>query len=86
MSPTYSGISSSGMPSSKNIPARLFTWSSIVDEYQRRLSGLGDSTSTDEEALNIEIDIITNCISSTDKNVYWNFDKFYRASKRELGV
>jgi hypothetical protein len=62
------------------------TWNSIVDEYQRRLRGLGDRMGTDEEILNTGIDIITNSVYSVDRNVYSNFDKVYRATRRELGV
>lgn len=62
------------------------TWDAIVDEYQRRLRQLGNRTATEREALNIGIEIITNSIYSVDNNVYRNFDKVYRAAKRELGV
>lgn len=62
------------------------TWNAINNEYERRLRQLGNRTATEREALNIGIEIITNSIYSVDKNVYWNFDKVYRATKRELGV
>ena len=47
---------------------------------------LNGMTSTEKEALNIGIDIINNSIYSVDKNVYWNFEKVYRETKRTLGI
>jgi hypothetical protein len=62
------------------------TWNAIVDEYQRQLDSLGDSMGTEDEAFIIGERIVINSISRVDRNVYWNFEKIYNASKRELGL
>jgi hypothetical protein len=60
-------------------------WNSIVDEYQRRVDSLGDSTSTEEEALEIAERIISGSMRAAGHDVYANFDKVYAAARRELG-
>jgi hypothetical protein len=62
------------------------TWGAIVNDYQRQVDALGDRKSTEGEAFRIGENIILRSVRNAGSDVYWNFDKVYRAAKRELKV